>query len=55
MTNHELWPRNADLAKELLSKADVTEWDNADFVTADQLRAQANKLLEDPDHREPPF
>ena len=49
------WPTNQERAQFLLEQADDIEWNHRDYAYADSLRARATRLLDDPDHREPPF
>lgn len=49
------WPTNQERAQFMLEQADEVEWNHRDYAYADNLRARATRLLEDPDHREPPF
>ena len=49
------WPTNYERAQQLLAYADEVEWHTHNYKLADNLRAQAQRLLEQPNHREPPF
>lgn len=49
------WPTNQERAQFMLEQADEIEWNHRDYAYADSLRARATQLLNDPDHREPPF
>lgn len=49
------WPTNQERAQFLLEQADDIEWNHRDYAYADNLRARATRLLDDPDHKEPPF
>lgn len=53
--NPDHWPTNHERAQLLLAQADEVEWDTRNYKLADALRAWANRLLEQPNHKEPPF
>ena len=49
------WPTNHERAEQLLAHADEVEWNTRNYQLADSLRARAARLLEQPNHKEPPF
>ena len=49
------WPTNHQRAEQMLAHADEVEWETLNFKLADRLRAEAEHLLKDPHHQEPPF
>lgn len=49
------WKTNREEAEQMLAHADEVEWETKNYDLADRLRQMAEKLMENPDHREPPF
>lgn len=52
--NDESWPMNKDEAKKLYEQAEELDW-RREYDYADRIRARADKLMQDPYARIPPF
>ena len=55
LNNPEEWPTNDQRARELLKIADDITWESHGRIDVSHLRRMITELLQNPNHKEPPF